>query len=124
MRDARFDHLPLVVGDGANTQLPDYLAILEAAATCASASAPGIYVAERRWTLKTVDGVDVALPEKDPADAVASARGPEREAPLLEKDIVAIDLRIPGRVVAADARRGSARADLLARKSKKKGATT
>ena len=52
----------------------------------------------RRWTLK-LDGVDVRLPEADPAAALARLVRFEREAGLLEKDIIAVDLRMPDRLV-------------------------
>ena len=125
MRDPRFEHLPLVVGDGANTKLADYLGILEACGDLRERIRAGLYVAGRRWTLKTMAGLEIALPEKEPADAIAGLALLEHEGRILEKDVISLDLRIPGRVVARltpDA--AAARADLLARKSKKKGATT
>ena len=125
MRDPRFEHLPLVVGDGANTKLADYLGILEACGDLRDRVRAGLYVAGRRWTLKTMAGLEIALPEKEPADAVAGLAVLEHEGRILEKDVISLDLRIPGRIVARltpDA--AAARADLLARKSKKKGATT
>ena len=125
MRDPRFEHLPLIVGDGANAKLADYLGILDACGDLRDRIRAGLYVAGRRWTLKTVAGLEIALPEKEPADAIARLAILEHEGRILEKDVISIDLRIPGRVIArltSDA--AAARADLLARKSKKKGATT
>ncbi len=125
MRDPRFERLPLVVGDGANANLAEYLSILDASGDLRERIRAGLYVAGRRWTLKTVAGLEIALPERDPAEAVARLGALEHEGRILEKDILSLDLRIPGRVVARltpDA--AAARADLLAKKSKKKGATT
>jgi cell division protein FtsQ len=125
MHDARFEKLPLVVGDGANEKLSDYLAILDASGEMRERIRAGMYVAGRRWTLKTDGGIEIDLPETDPADAVARLALLEHDGHILEKDILSLDLRIPGRVVArltVDA--AAARADLLAKKTKKKGATT
>ncbi len=125
MRDTRFERLPLVVGAGANLAIAQYIEILEAAGEMRERIRAGIYVSGRRWTLKTNEGLEIELPENDPADAVARLSRLEHDRHILEKDIVALDLRVPGRVVAqltADA--AAARADLLAKKTKKKGATT
>ena len=125
MHDPRFERLPLVVGEGANAELAAYLAILEASGDLRDRIRAGLYVAGRRWTLKTNNGVEIALPEKEPAEAVGRLGVLEHEGRILEKDILSLDLRLPGRVVAKltpDA--AAARADLLAKKSKKKGATT
>ena len=125
MHDARFERLPLVVGDGANGRIADYVAILDAAGELRDRIRAGIYVSGRRWTLKTDGGIDIALPETDPADAIAKLADLEHDGHILERDIVSLDLRVPGRVVArltADA--AAAREAALAKKPKKKGATT
>ena len=115
-----------MVGVGANKHLEEYAEVLEAASELRCRIRAGIYVAERRWTLKTDSGLAIDLPEKDPADAVARLALLEHDGHVLEKDVLSLDLRIPGRVVArltADA--AAARADALAKKTaKKKGATT
>ena len=125
MRDARFERLPLVVGSDANQHIAQYLEILGAAGEMRERIRAGLYISGRRWTLKTNEGLDIELPEAGPAEAVAGLARLEHDGHLLEKDIVAVDLRVPGRVVAqltADA--AAARAELLAKKTKKKGATT
>ncbi len=125
MRDPRFERLPLVVGADANAHLAEYLSILDASGDLRDRIRAGLYVAGRRWTVKTLSGLEIALPERDPAEAIARLGALEHEGRVLEKDILSLDLRIPGRVVARlspDA--AAARADMLAKKSKKKGATT
>ena len=125
MRDPRFERLPLVVGAGANQNIAQYKEILEAAGEMRERIRAGIYVSGRRWTLKTNEGLEIELPEVNPVDAVAGLSRLEHDGHILEKDIVALDLRLPGRVVAhltADA--AAARAEFLAKKTKKKGATT
>ncbi|MGU3666549.1 cell division protein FtsQ/DivIB [Methylobacterium sp. A49B] len=122
MRDDRYASLPLVVGEDANTKLPEYLALVAAAGPLADRIKAGTYVSGRRWTLK-LDGVDVRLPESDPAAALARLVRFEREAGLLEKDIIAVDLRMPDRlVVRLTEEAAAARAE--AQKAKKKGAAS
>lgn len=126
LKDPRYSRLPLVVGVGANGHLSEYAEVLDAAGDLRDRIRAGIYVAGRRWTLKTDGGLEIDLPEKDPATAVARLALLEHDGHILEKDVLSLDLRMPGRVVArlgADA--AAARADMLAKKlAKKKGATT
>jgi cell division protein FtsQ len=122
MRDDRYASLPLVVGEDANTKLPEYLALVAAAGPLAERIKAGTYVSGRRWTIK-LDGVDVRLPEVDPAAALARLVRFEREAGLLEKDVIAVDLRMPDRlVVRLTEEAAAARAE--AQKAKKKGAAS
>jgi cell division protein FtsQ len=122
MRDDRYASLPLVVGDDANNKLPEYLALIAAAGPLSERIKAGTYVSGRRWTLK-LDGVDVRLPEIDPAAALARLVRFERDAGLLEKDIIAVDLRMPDRVVVRLTEEAAA-ARAEAQKAKKKGAAS
>lgn len=99
MQDARFVDLPLVVGDEANARTKDYLALLEASGPLKSRIKAGTLVSARRWTLKMDNGVDVRLPELGVAEAIGRLIKLEREQKILEKDVIAIDLRMPDRVV-------------------------
>jgi cell division protein FtsQ len=99
MQDERFVGLPLVVGENANTRSKDYLALLDAAGPLKSRIRAGSLVSGRRWTLKMDNGMDVRLPEQGAADALARLVKLEREQKILEKDVLAIDLRMADRVV-------------------------
>jgi len=99
MQDDRFASLPLVVGDDANARTKDYLALLEAAGPLKSRVRAGTLVSGRRWTLKMQNGIDVRLPELGAADALARLVKLEREQKILDKDVIAIDLRMSDRVV-------------------------
>lgn len=118
MRDGRFANLPLVVGDEANTRTKEYLALLEAAGPLKDRIRAGTLVSGRRWTLK-LDGIDIRLPEAGARDAVARLVKLEAESSLLEKDIIAVDLRLPDRVVVRLTEEGAA-ARLEAQKKSKK----
>ncbi len=124
-RDQRFIHLPLVVGAGANKRLDEYLALLEAAGDLRERIRAGMLVSQRHWTLKMTNGVDVLLPEIDPAAALAGLVQLQRTSRILDKDVISLDLRQPGRVVARlteDA--AAARAESLSHKTKSKGGPT
>lgn len=99
LRDPRLAGLPLVVGDMANLRAPEYLALLDAAGPLRSKIRAGMLVSGRRWTLKMANGVDVRLPEQDAAPALARLVRLDREQHILDKDVLAIDLRMPDRVV-------------------------
>ncbi len=98
MRDERYVNLPLVVGEGANARLTEYLALIEAAGPLGSRIKAGTFVSGRRWTLK-LDGVDIRLPETGAAEALTRLVRIERENRILERDIIAVDLRMADRVV-------------------------
>ncbi|WP_374730362.1 cell division protein FtsQ/DivIB [Salinarimonas sp.] len=97
--DPRYAALPHVVGEGANGRLEDYFAIVDAAGPLRARIRAGTLVAERRWTLKLDTGLDVRLPERDPMAALERLVALEAAHGLLEKDIIAVDLRLPDRVV-------------------------
>jgi cell division protein FtsQ len=99
MQDERYLNLPFVVGEGANARNKEYLALLEAAGPLKSRVRAGSLVAGRRWTLKMDNGMDVRLPEIGAADALARLAKLEHEQKILEKDVLAIDLRMADRVV-------------------------
>lgn len=98
MRDGRFAGLPLVVGEGANIRTDQYFALLEAAGPLKDRIRAGTLVSGRRWTLK-MNGIDVRLPEEGAADAIRRLVKLEQDSRLLEKDVIAIDLRMSDRVV-------------------------
>jgi len=121
LRDDRFFHLPLVTGEGANEHLAEYLSILEAAGDLRDEIRAGIYVAKRRWTLTMRNGIEVLLPETDPKAAVESLALLQRQSHVLDKDVISLDFRQQGRMVAhLSAEAAAARQELLAHKSSKK----
>jgi cell division protein FtsQ len=123
--DRRFANLPLVVGAGANARIDEYTALLDAAGDLKPRIKAGMLVAGRRWTLQIDNQVEVALPEIGATAAVVELAKLQREDHVLDKDILSIDLRVPGRMfVRLTENAAAARAAALAQKSKKKGART
>lgn len=99
LRDDRFVSLPHVVGQGANKRVKEYVSILLEVPELADQVRAGTLVGERRWNLKLKSGVDVKLPEEEPARALALLAEVDKESRLLSKDIIGVDLRQPGRIV-------------------------
>ena len=58
-----------------------------------------ILVGQRRWNLRLNDGLDVKLPENDVGNALAELSKLDQEDKLFSRDIVAIDMRLPDRLV-------------------------
>ena len=124
--DARFARLPMVVGEGANKKAAAFVKLLDAAPDMRERVRAGILVGERRWTVKLDNGIDVRLPEENPAKAFARLSALVRDQKILDRDILSIDLRLPDRVVMRlGEEAATARAEALKSKAKlTKGGTT
>lgn len=117
----RFLSLPLVVGKGAETQARDFLALLARYPQVNSVTKAAIFVGERRWNLRLKDGLDIRLPEQDVGNALAMLTKLDKEDRLFSRDIVAVDMRLPDRLLvqlSEDA--AKAREDQFKDKKKKK----
>jgi cell division protein FtsQ len=119
----RFATLPLVVGKGAETRARDFLALLDRYPQVRTVTRAAIFVGERRWNLRLKDGLDIRLPENDVGNALAALSKLDQDDKLFSRDIVAVDLRLPDRLVVQlsdDA--AKAREDLFKDKKPKKKA--
>ena len=122
MRDGRFLRLPHVVGVGANKRIQEFSQIVEGVPELKEKIRAGTLVSERRWNLKLRNGIDVKLPEGDATDALRSLARLDQEFNVLGKDVLSIDLRVPGRVafrLTEDA--AKARAEIMDKKTARKG---
>jgi cell division protein FtsQ len=90
--------LPFVVGTGAETRAKEFLALLGRRPELRANVRASVLVAERRWNLRLRNGVDVRLPEFDVERALDQFVALERDLKLSDRDITAIDLRLPDRV--------------------------
>jgi cell division protein FtsQ len=122
MRDGRFAHLPLVVGPDANKHARAYVALLQEAGPLRSRIRGATLVSGRRWTLKLDNGLDVRLPETGADEAMRRLERLAREQKLLDRDIIAVDLRQPDRVtLRLTEEAAAARAEMLKNRPKPKG---
>ncbi|WP_084539711.1 cell division protein FtsQ/DivIB [Azorhizobium doebereinerae] len=124
--DPRYISLPIVVGEGAQKKVQEIVDALGRLPAIRDQVRAAILVAERRWTLKLRNGIDVRLPEVGLDGALMELADLDRDKKLLTRDITIVDLRLPDRVVvrlsdsAADARMQMLKARA---KAKKVGAT-
>jgi cell division protein FtsQ len=123
----RFLSLPLVVGKGAEHDAQTFLALVRHYPDIAPRVKAYALVAQRRWNLYLKDGVEVLLPDADPAHALDTLVDLDRDKKLLSRDITRVDLRLADRVTvrlsdaAYAAREAAIKAAAKARKAKQKG---
>ncbi len=97
---ARFRHLPLVVGPGADRAAPALLALLGAWPAIGRDVVAAVFVGERRWDLRLLTGETLSLPEgPEAARALARLAALERETPVRGRGFLRLDLRVPDRLV-------------------------
>ncbi|MBY6260811.1 FtsQ-type POTRA domain-containing protein [Azospirillum sp. 412522] len=93
----RIDTLPQVIGANAPQQVHTLLSALEGAPTIAPMLSSASWISDRRWNLQLGNGVTVKLPEGN-AEMRRALRQLEQmhtASHVLDRDIVAIDLRLP-----------------------------
>lgn len=90
--------MPLVVGRGADKEAAALVDLVERFPRVKEAMRAGVLVAERRWNLRLKNGIDVRLPEDDPALALERLVQLDESRQIMTRDVTAIDLRVPGRV--------------------------
>jgi cell division protein FtsQ len=95
----RFTHLPVVVGDDAPQHTANLLALIATEPDLEKRVTAAVRVGGRRWNLKFDNGVDVQLPEVNAGAAWSRLAEVERDGKVLSRDIAAVDLRLPDRLV-------------------------
>ena len=120
--EPRLVTLPFVVGPGAAAKARDFLAILDKHPLIRDQVRASILVGERRWNLRLKNGIDVRLPDTDVERALETLARLNAQKNLLNRDITAVDLRLPDRLTVrlSDAV-AQAREDALKKQPKKKG---
>ena len=108
---SRWPNLPLLVGANAPARGPELLRLLAAEPTIAERVESAVLFNGRRWDLRLKNKVDIRLPEHDVAAALRQLAMVQQTNQVLDKDVVAIDLRMADRIavqtstMAADIRR-------------------
>jgi cell division protein FtsQ len=100
VHDSRYIDLPFVVGEGANTRIREFAALLDAMGELRPRVEAGVLVGQRSWDLKLKSGIEIKLPEVDPRGAIATLLRLQRQSRILDRDLLALDLRTPGRAFA------------------------
>lgn len=94
-----FGPLPLVVGAGAEQRGAELYDLLRAHRPILERTQAMVRVGERRWNLKLHSGTDVLLPEGHEAPALNRLAELHARNALLDRPLVAIDMRLPDRMV-------------------------
>jgi cell division protein FtsQ len=104
--------LPLVTGEGAQTEVKGLVNQLEATPDLLLKLKAAARVGQRRWNLYLDNGITILLPENDVAAALAQLQALEGRQHLLSKGVRIVDLRFSGRVIVAIAEINDASADM------------
>lgn len=94
-----FAALPMVVGPDAPAHAAELIGLLAGFPEVAVKLEAAVRVSERRWNLHMRNGVDVRLPETGLAPALARLDDLQRQKDLLDRDVIAVDLRVPDRLI-------------------------
>jgi cell division protein FtsQ len=97
LRDNKFAYLPLFVGSDAGAGAAEIMADFDQWPDVKKRVKAFVRVAGRRWDLKLDNGVIVKLPEHNMERAMADLSAFDRDQKMLERDIVAVDLRLEDR---------------------------
>ena len=95
----RYAHLPLIVAQSKPARAKPVLDLLAREPDLKRRVRALIEVGGRRWNIRIDNGIDVRLPEAEPAAAWSELAQLDRRHALLARRISAIDLRIPSRIV-------------------------
>jgi cell division protein FtsQ len=96
---ANFRNLPLVVGAGAPAASAVLLDALTARPSLQQRVVAAVRVGERRWNLRMNNGADVMLPEGHEVAALDRLMQLQQDHDVLDRPLVAIDMRLPDRLV-------------------------
>ncbi len=96
---AKFADRPIVVGDDAPDHAAALIALLETEPHLMARIAAAVRVGGRRWNLRLDNGVDVNLPENNPGAAYERLAQLARDNGLIDRNLVAVDLRLPDRLI-------------------------
>lgn len=97
LRDNKFAYLPLFVGKDAGTGAKEIMHDLDRWPAVKGRVKALVRVAGRRWDLKLDNDVVIKLPEHDMDRAMAELAEFDDRHQVLERDILAVDLRLPDR---------------------------
>lgn len=107
-----YSDLPLVVGADAPEAAADLIRMLGRHPSLSDRVTAAIRVGGRRWDLLLSGGLAIRLPEDDVATALDRLERADRDHRLLSRDLAAIDMRLPDRMVLQTTASGAERMNL------------
>jgi cell division protein FtsQ len=94
-----FGALPILVGEDAPVHAAALIAMLGSEPELFDKVHAAVRVGGRRWNLRLQGGIEVRLPAGQEADAWHRLAALERDHAILGRDLMAIDLRLPDRLI-------------------------
>jgi cell division protein FtsQ len=117
--DDSYAKLPFVVGPGAAERAHEFVSLIAATPDLAGKVRAGVLISGRRWNVVLTSGIELLLPADDPAGALTTIAKLDAQKSLLSRQIAAVDLRLPGRMIVRLNDEGVAeRADMLKEREK------
>ncbi|MDD3182499.1 MAG: FtsQ-type POTRA domain-containing protein [Alphaproteobacteria bacterium] len=98
-RPEQFANLPLVVGNAAPEQTQTLLGMLQKYPVVARVLKAAVRVGERRWNFYIHPNLLIRLPQYETETALEKLTKLIQEQKILDRNIIAIDLRFPDRMV-------------------------
>jgi cell division protein FtsQ len=96
---AQYNTLPMVVGENAAKSAASILDMVASEPALAKRVTAYIRVGDRRWNLRLDNNVELKLPETEAEAAIHRIAAVEAQNGLFERDVLAVDLRLPGKLV-------------------------
>ncbi|WP_343072336.1 cell division protein FtsQ/DivIB [Roseibium litorale] len=97
--DGRYANLLLVVNHGAQRRAGEIISALDKVPELRPRVRAAFLVGQRRWDLMLENGISIRLPEHGLDAALADLVKMDDDSGLLARDILAVDMRLPDRVV-------------------------
>ncbi|MCR9156132.1 MAG: cell division protein FtsQ/DivIB [Rhodobacteraceae bacterium] len=94
---ADWPELPLIVGDGADAYVTEALDLIAAAEPLSARLRGLVRMGERRWDVVLDRDQRIMLPETESVQALERVIAMDQAVDMLERDLVAVDLRLPHR---------------------------
>jgi cell division protein FtsQ len=95
----RYIHLPFVVGPGAAARAQAFVDLVDSQPDIAGKVRAGVLISGTRWNVVLDDGIELMLPAKKPAAALATIARLDVQKKLLSREITTVDMRLPGQMI-------------------------
>lgn len=99
MDPARFEALPLIVGEGANVSAREILPLIARRTRLSKATDALVRVDQRRWDILLKNGTRIMLPAGDAEPALKRLDALDAQARILDLSFERLDLRDPAKII-------------------------
>lgn len=94
-----YRQLPIIIGQDARHKLVDLFALLNGEPSIGENVTAATWIGNRRWDLTLRNNMVIRLPSENAEMALSRLVTLDRDEKLMERDLVAIDLRLPDKAV-------------------------